>query len=196
MTDPTPYETLDQIRKKMESVANDFAAGKINRAQFNAIYGHYNEQRALIERLYQRNPERDVWRQAAQSGHTGFLKSYYESKAEFYIVFRHHDKRPLTLGGQQPSDTSPIGRMIGTVWRMEEMPAHGLARKALNDGRWLVLALGEHSLTVVIFSRQPTAAQYELVRDLHNDFERANRIILTRNLSFDRLVFPQRSLLI
>ena len=37
------------LRKKMEHIASEFADGKINRAQFNAIYRRYDEQRTIID---------------------------------------------------------------------------------------------------------------------------------------------------
>ncbi|HEX2619606.1 MAG TPA: hypothetical protein VHL11_05645, partial [Phototrophicaceae bacterium] len=114
-------ETLDQLRGKLESTANDFASGKINRAQFNAIYSHYNEQRILVEKLHQRNPDADHWRQAALPGHTSFLRSHFESRVMFFIVFRHHDPRPLIKGGEEPTRETgrQIGTIIKTIWKMD-----------------------------------------------------------------------------
>jgi hypothetical protein len=69
-----------------------------------------------------------------------------------------------------------------------------LARKEMSDNAWMVIAIGELALTIVVYSLQPSNVQQNLVRDLHNDFERANRMALQRNLSPDRMVYPQRSL--
>ena len=74
-------------------------------------------------------------------------------------------------------------------------PKIGLARKEMGSGQWLVLALGEHSVTLAMFMLEPSVAQATLVRDLHNDFERANRRSLSNGTrSLDRFVFPQRAL--
>ncbi len=190
-------ETLDHLRRKMQEVVADFAAGRINRAQFNAIYAHYNEQRTLVEKLHQRNPENDAWRQAAAPGHTGFLRTHFESRVLFYIVFRHRDPRPLIKSGEEPTPEvgRQIGTMIKTLWKMEQIPTSGLARKAVGDGKWMVIVPGEHAMTVVIYSLQPSAHQLNLVKDLHSDFERANRLSFQRGLSSNKMVFPQRALL-
>jgi hypothetical protein len=189
-------ETLDHLREKMKSVAADFAAGRLNRAQFNAIYGHYNEQRQLVEKLHQRNPDTELWRQAATPGRTGFLRTHFEARPVYYIIFRHRDPKPLIKGGMEPTSILPqIGNLIKTVWKMPHIPASGLARKAVGDGQWVVMALGECAMTIVVYSLQPSTRQHEFVRDLHNDFERANRVSLQRNLSPQKMVFPQRSLL-
>jgi hypothetical protein len=189
-------EILEHLRNKLKSVAADFAAGKLNRAQFNAIYAHYNEQRVLVEKLHERNPETEIWRQAATPGHTGFLRSHFEARPVFYIVFRHHNPKPLIKGGIEPHDAPrQIGSLVKTVWKLDKIPASGLARKAMGDNQWVLMALGELSITVVVYSLQPAARQHEHLRDIHADFERANRLSLQRNLSSEKMVFPQRGLL-
>jgi len=43
---------------------------------------------------------------------------------------------------------------------------------------------------------EPSSGQARLVRDLHADFERANRLPLSRQLyQAERMVFPQRALI-
>lgn len=194
-TPDDPYQTLEHIRAKMESVAADYANGTLNRAQFNAIYAHYSDQRTIIERLIERNPNNDAWRQVATPGHTGFLRNHFEAHPVFYVIFRHGDPRPLMAVGDEPSPVRPqIVQILKALWRGGEKPRAGLARKGLDDGQWMIIAVGELALTIVIYSLQPSAAQQNLVRDLHADFERANRMALQRGLSSDRMVFPQRSL--
>lgn len=191
-----PYETLEHIRLKMESIAADFANGTLNRAQFNAIYAHYSDQRAVVERLIERNPDNDAWRHAAAPGHTGFLKSHFEAQPVFYVVFRHSDPRPLITGGEElPAAREQIVHILKALWRTPDQEIRtGLARKAISDTAWLVIAIGELALTIVVYSLQPSNVQQNLVRDLHNDFERANRMALQRGFSADRMVYPQRSL--
>lgn len=190
------HQTLDHIRQKMESVAEEFAAGKINRAQFNAIYGHYSEKRAIIEKILERNPENDAWRQVARPGHTSFLRVHFEAKPAFYIVFRHGQQSPLIYGGAHPKEgAKQIVGVLRQLWKSSNRPPRGLARKNMNNGYWMVVAFGEYAATIAIFSLQPSMTQSNLISDLHNDFESANRLSLRRNLSAERMVFPQRALL-
>src|SRR3954463_3466970 len=58
-----PNAALNTLRGKMELVSDEFAQGKINRAQFNAVYKRYSEQRTIIERLLERNPDSEAWKQ-------------------------------------------------------------------------------------------------------------------------------------
>lgn len=191
-----PRKTLDHIREKMQRVATDFSEGRINRAQFNAIYAHYSEQQSIIERLIERNPENQAWRQVAQPGHTSFLRTHFEAHPLYYVVFRHHTPRPLITSGEQPAGIkTPIVRILKSLWSLPEIPPGGLARKPLPDDRWLIIATGELAVTIVLYSLQPSTAQNHRVRDIHADFERANRISLQRKVSPSKMVFPQRALL-
>lgn len=179
----------------MEVVANEFSQGKINRAQFNAIYGRYGEQRTIIERLIERNPENAAWKQAAAPGHTSFLRDHFEARLQYYLVYQHTIPTPLMMGGKQQPNMDQVGGVLKSLWGMKNRPKIGLARKDMGAGQWLVLALGEYAVTLTLFLLEPSATQANLVRDLHADFERANRRALERGTrSLDRFVFPQRAL--
>ncbi len=179
----------------MERVATEFGQGKINRAQFNAIYGRYSEQRTIIEKLSQRNPASDAWKHAAAPGHTSFLRDHFESRLLFYLVYQHDIPTPLMMGGAQQPSMDRISGVLKSLWGMTNRPKGGLARKEMGNGQWLVLALGEYAVTLVLFQLEPSTEQSNLVRDLHGDFERANRKALERGTrSLDRFVFPQRAL--
>jgi hypothetical protein len=179
----------------METVANEFAQGQLNRSQFNAIYTRYSEQRTIIERLIARNFNNDAWRQAAAAGHTAFLRSHFEARLLYYAVFKHNFPTPLMMGGKQQPDVTQISQVLKTLWGMKHRPKIGLARKELANGQWIVLALGEFAVTLAVYMLEPSVAQANLVRDLHSDFERANQGALEKGTrSLDRFVFPQRAL--
>jgi hypothetical protein len=195
-TPTNPVSAMNALRRKMEAVADEFAQGKINRVQFNAMYKRYSEQRAIIEKLLERNPDSDAWRQVVSvKGQTGFLRTHYEAVPQFYLVYYHNNRKPIYMGGQNPDE----GRLLSTlqgVWAMPNRPKVGLGRKALETGQWLILATGEYAATGVMFSLEPSIAQAKLVRDLHADFERANQAALARGwIVPERMVFPQRALL-
>ncbi len=190
-----PQAALAILRRKMEEVAIEFSQGKINRAQFNAIYGRYGEQRTIIEKLVQRDPDSPAWKQAAAPGHTTFLRQHFEARLMYYIVYQHHKPTALMMGGKQQPNIEQINTVLTALWGMANRPKIGLARKNMGEGYWLVLALGEHAVTLAMFQLEPSVAQTNLVRDLHNDFERANKRALSSGTrSLDRFVFPQRAL--
>ena len=195
-TPTNPISALNVLRHKMQTIADEFAEGKINRAQFNAMYKRYSEQRTIIERLVERNPDSDAWRQVMSTkGYTSYLRSHFEAQPLYYAVHAHHQTRPVVLGGSKPDAETTLLPLLEAVWKMPNIPKVGVGRKSLANGEWLILALGEYALTAVVFSLEPSIAQARLVRDLHNDFERANQAALARKWIIpDRMVFPQRAL--
>jgi hypothetical protein len=190
-----PQAALALIRRKMEMVVTEYTQGRINRAQFNAIYRRYSEQQSVISRLIERNPDNEAWKQVAAPGHTSFLREHFEARLLYYLVYRHNLFAPLMMGGKQQPNVDQIGAVLRSLWNMPNRPKVGLARKELGNGQWLVLALGEFAVTLTVFQLEPSATQINRVRDLHTDFERANRPALENGTrSLDRFVFPQRAL--
>jgi hypothetical protein len=90
-----PSDALEALRLKMEIAASEFSQGKMNRAQFNAVYARYSEQRSIIERLIQRDPGGQAWKAVAAPGHTRFLMDHFEAHTLYYIVFLHNRPKPL-----------------------------------------------------------------------------------------------------
>lgn len=187
---------LARLREKMAQVATEFAAGKINRAQFNAIYSRYNEQRTITERLLERNPDSEAWRQVVQEGHTGFLRQHYEARVLAYALYDNESSMPIASHGHFKIETGLLVPMLSSFRAAaSEMFGAGLKSTAIEGGRWLVFVPGEFTTAIVLFSLEPSALQLDRVQDLHRDFERANHQALSRGETRpERLVFPQRAL--
>lgn len=189
-----PQHVLTEIRQKMNELTAEYASGKLNAAQFNALYRHYTEKRAVIEKLLERNPDSDAWRMVAQPGQTGDLRDRLESRPLYYVVFRHQEHQPLHLEGKLPRKAAEqVYKLLQALWRVGTR-REGLTRKAVGDGMWMLMVVGPQALTIVIYFLQPSTLQTNHLRDLHSDFERANRYLLERGLPASRMVFPQRSL--
>lgn len=198
LEDPTnPVAALNSLRRKMELVADEFADGKLNRAQFNAVYRRYSEQRTIIERMVERNPDGEAWKQVLGiQGQTSFLRSQFQAQTRYYIVYRNQNRDQITTGGRESASEFGIKPVLDRVLAMPDRPPLGLGRRAIDENHWLILAVGEFAATAVIFSLEPSYAQARLVRDLHADFERANKAALARGwIVPDHMVFPQRALI-
>lgn len=190
-----PHSALEQIRQKLLNATREYSSGKLNAAQFNAIYRHYTEKRLIIEKLLERNPATDAWRAAASEGHTVHLRSRFAARPLYFVIFQRNQKQPLMSEGKLPQVAAEkVHRLLQVVWKMRQW-RQGLARKSLGDGMWLLLMAGEHALTITVFFFQPSTMQMNHIRDLHLDFERANQQLLKRNAPADEMVFPQRALL-
>src|SRR5690606_33172346 len=126
----------------MEIVATEYAEGRINRSQFNAVYGRYSEQRTIIERIIERNPESRAWKQViGTSGHTNFLRQHFEAQPLYFLVYRHRLPEPLMVSGKTSPDMTQIAPILKGLWTMPNRPRSGLARKLIGEQQWLVLAL-------------------------------------------------------
>lgn len=190
---------LEELRQKTARVAQEFAEGKLNRAQFVAMYAHYNEKRVIIERLLARDPDTSTWQIVAGSGNTGFLREHFEARPLSYAIY---DQEPPRMGELISSQGEPllpeelvqrITIAVGMAKRTQ--PEARPQRLMLEDGRSAVFVPGEHTATIVIFSLEPSGHQVTLAQDLHRDFERANRLALARGIRQpDQLVFPHRAL--
>lgn len=194
-TEPnSPSERLKDIQAKIERTTSEFANREISRSQFNAIYSHYNEQRAIIERIINHDPSNPGWKQASRSGKTQFLRQHFEARPVNYVIYIHHEPRPIMGNGTKP-DLIRIASLLQTLWKMEKKRV-GVARIELKEPHWLVMVAGQYSVTFVTYSLEPSGLQVNQTRDLHNDFERANRLFLERNrINKAQMVFPQRALL-
>ena len=189
-------EALERLRQKMAAVAQEYDDGKINRAQFDAIYQRYQEQRQITERLVERDPETGAWQSVVRPGHTSFLREKYEAKVESYAIYHLKKQEQIVRTGhiQIPDkQVLPIVHRLNSVTRQNAQPRS--ANRILEDERWVLFIPGKYSLAVVIFSLEPSLAQIEHVQDVQNDFERANNQLLQR-IDYDlrQMVFPHRAL--
>lgn len=189
-----PEAILSQLRQRMAQVTNEYSAGKLNEAQFNAMYTHYMEKRTIVEALLARNPNSDVWKTAASTGKTSYLRSRFESRLTYYVVFHKSDKKPLISEGKiSRRAAKQVHHLLQSIWK-STVWRKGMARMSLGEDTWLLLMAGDNSMTIAIYFMQPSTLQTNRLRDLHHDFERANRRLLEENMSAQRMVFPQRAL--
>ncbi|MBN1964189.1 MAG: hypothetical protein JW910_06060 [Anaerolineae bacterium] len=190
-----PQAALERLRKRMTVIAQEFAAGKLNRAQFHAMYNRYSEQRNIIERLLARNPQSQAWQQVARPGHTSFLREHFASRLLYYALYvLGQEDAMLRYGeGTLPPEVQAIVRVLPGF--ISDRGPLAPARKRVRDGRWLVVVPGVFTVSFGIYSLEPATQQMRRLADLHGDFERANVHTLRRkDYAIERLVFPQRAL--
>lgn len=189
-------EALEKLRQKMTAVSEEYNQGKINRAQFHAIYNRYQEQQRITEMLLERDPDSGAWQSVVQPGHTSFLRSHHEAKVESYAIYHLSTQERITRSGRvqiPQQQIKPIVERLYNIIQKEGPPPP--AHQRVSDRRWVLFVPGRFSLAVVIFSLEPAAQQVNRVTDMQQDFERANNDMLQRN-HFDArsMVFPHRAL--
>lgn len=190
---------LEQLREKTAAVAAEFSQGKINRAQFLALYAHYNEKREIIEKLLARDPDTNAWQSVAKPGNTTFLRAHFEARVLSYTIYEQkppNTGQVLTTQGKPPPDPELAGKIIKAIGMVVSANKPLQAqRKEIDNGRWLIFAPGEFTTAMGVFSLEPSNRQLTLIQDIHRDFEKANRPTLARGIrALDQLVFPHRAL--
>jgi hypothetical protein len=187
---------LTRLREKTMQVANDFASGKINRVQFSSLYTHYNEKIIIIERMLARDPNSQAWQSVARPGHTTFLKQHYEAHTLAFSIYDYTSFEPITVQGGTPMPEGAITQILQALRlvRQSRTDLKPLSRK-ISVGNWLVIVPGVYTVAIALYSLEPAVYQIKIARDLHLDFERANRHALERGIRQpEQLVFPHRAL--
>jgi hypothetical protein len=189
-------EALISLRERMAQVAAEFAEGKLNQAQFDAIYSRYSEQRDITERLLARNPESQAWQSVIQPGHTQFLKQHYEARVISYAIYAQDTGEQVNATGPVLMKQAQVEAVLARLKVVSQARGNpGPAQKKLPDERCVLFAPGEQTVAIVIFSREPASVQTARIQDIHRDFERANQHTLRRHdYTSSRMVFPHRAL--
>jgi hypothetical protein len=195
-------EALEKLRQRTAETANEFAEGKINRAQFTAMYAYFNEKRVIIERLLARDPDTHAWQPVAKGGQTTFLRQHFEARVLSYTIYDNASLTPespiTSQGNVLPSANilKPVLTALGVMMktRVSDKPIRAL-QKQVDNGRWIAIIPGVFTSAIALFSLEPSSQQFTMVTDIHQDFERANRVTLARGIRIpEQLVFPHRAL--
>ncbi len=189
-------DALEYLRQRLSEIAQEFADGILNRAQFHAIYNRYSEQRRIIEALIARNPDSDAWQQVALTGHTSFLRQHFKARVRFFALFALGSTTPIIHYGKQPPSAQEILPILkGLPAILKKRGTLKPASKALRNGQWLSVVPGQYTVSIVVYSLEPSIEQVGQIADLHSDFERANvHSLLNGEYITQRLVFPQRAM--
>lgn len=190
----TPQDALESLQAKLRHVTAEYTEGRLNPAQYNAIYRYYLEKRSILQHLLATNPVSPTWRAIVEADDAPFLREQFASRLLYCAVFRKGGTTPLLAEGKIPRKVvEGLYHTLQMVWDSHQW-RHGLARWSLGDGIWLVLCFGAQAMTLTVFYLPPSSQQYRSVREVHQDFEQANASLLSRNGPANRMVFPQRAL--
>lgn len=190
---------LEGLREKTAEIANEFASGKLNRAQFTAMYASYNERRVIIEQLLARDPDSQAWQRVARPGQTGFLRQHFEARILSYTIYNYNvpfGEALIATHGTVPLIPG-VGEKILAAMNViiQDRGNPGALRKSIDGGRWIAIVPGKYTVGIALFSLEPSEQQFRRVQDIHADFERANRVVLDRGIRVpEQLVFPDRAL--
>lgn len=191
-TNRQPFDAqalIDSIQAKMRRLADEFAAGEINREQFYKIYEHYQAQinlaAGMLDHASTLPPE------GLSSGETITIRKQWTAMAKAAAVYYHANGDLLETIGEFDI---PMGTLLEAFAEIAEHARQEGAAvpQTRHIGReWLLFVPGKHSTVVMLFSAEPVNRQVAIVQNMHRDFEIANDAALTSGQTHAaKLVYP------
>jgi hypothetical protein len=191
------WEYINHVRGKLDKLVEDFAKGRVNRAQFEELYSHYQEERKVIERLMTSRPSSDAWRLAVTEGQSVSIRRRLAARALGYAVYANHDEIPLRVYGEFASlNEKWVAPLLEKV-RSDKLFTVGSFDTGSEGASCLCAVSGKFTILLVLFTTEPARVQLQSLEDLHCHFEQANHRLLVRYdpsqnrpLQREDLVFP------
>nr|HID12698.1 hypothetical protein [Anaerolineae bacterium] len=183
---------LEQVRQKMERLAEDFAAGRVNPTQFQELYAHYQRERKAVEEALEEAPEAAAWRAAVAEGESMIIRRRHAARILGYAIYLNAGGAPIRTVGEYHVDARLLASMLDSFRSDAEEPLERQMRSIeIEHGRWVGFVPGRYTTLMVLFSVEPARAQLDMLRDLQAHFERANQQQLARGMTDPtQLVFP------
>lgn len=192
-----PAVALGQIEASMAEITQELTGGQINHAQFQALYSHYAEQKALILRLLDRDPGTDAWQRAAFGGHTGILRKRHAARLEGLALLGNRTGTALRVLGHLDVPGEIIAPLLDSLRR--PLLASGARSQPLSTqiegGRWLAYTRGQFVSAITVYSAEPSGVQLAALVSAHEAFESLNRAALAAaSPDPEKLTYPQEAL--
>lgn len=187
---PELKNMLQALEQKMARLEDDFQHGRINASQYRAIRRHYEEQREVALRLKQAHPHSDRWRVVLEEGRTSFLMQLNEAVCRSIALFDMDSRERIFLQGNLPKSAEEAMGLLRTFGPSGDEGAQGrMLATHTDDGSALLLIPGNFTAALAVFSQDPPGWQVRALREVHLNFEAANRVHL-RKKNHAALIFP------
>lgn len=184
---------LDQVRQKMERLAEDFAAGRVNTAQFQELYAHYQQERRVIEEALEEAPEAVTWRAVvtAEKGESMIIRRRHAARILGHAIYLNASATLLRSVGEYDIDTRLVVSMLDSLRASDAEPESQMRGIEIENARWVRFTPGQYTTLAVLFSIEPSRVQLDMLHDLQMHFERANQKLLAQGVTDPtRFVFP------
>jgi hypothetical protein len=103
---------LEKVRSKVDSLAERFINGGINRQQFQDLYAHYQAEIASIEQALLINPDSDEWKQAVADGQSIIIRRRNATRLLGYSIYANGTGLPLLTAGEFKVDPALFVPML------------------------------------------------------------------------------------
>ncbi|NIM94914.1 MAG: hypothetical protein GTO18_14530 [Anaerolineales bacterium] len=183
---------LEKVQAKINKLAEEFAAGEINRVQFQELYDHYRREQQTVKRWIEIEPESEAWKDATTEGKSVIIRADHTARVLGHAIYENESGMPLSTIGQFEVEPELFVPMLSSYRAAtKEIFGAGMRSSEIEGGRWLCFVPGEFTTLMALFSMNPSSRQLETLEELHRLFEKANRTLLTKDLiDSEELVFP------
>ncbi len=187
--DPVVEQSLREVEAKLDRTVQDLADGLINRAQFDNLYRHYQNQRRMLQGLLAEGS--DQVPASVTAGESMIIRQHYAAKVLAYAVYDNVSSVPLYTVGQFPVDSDlVVGFLSGFRSAAAEILGAGAAKAEAEDGKVLCYVPGQFCTLIVLYSSNPAEVAVRGLRQIHRHFETLNAPLLEkRPISPDMLLF-------
>lgn len=186
-------EYLERLQTKLNRLAEDFAEGTINRAQFQKLFEHYQREKKAVENLLSAaDGQDDSFKKAIAEGQSVVIRKQNVSRAQGYAIYENDSGMPVNTLGKFELDPALVIPMLSSFRAAtQEIFGAGMRSTAIEGGRWLCFVPGQYTTMLALFNTEPAPKQLTYIEELHRLFEKANRHRLVKSpINADALLFP------
>ena len=186
---PETERYLKELEARLDRTVQDLADGLINRAQFENLYRHYQNQRRAFEGLLAEGGE--AVPASLMPGASMVIRQRYAAKVLAYAVYDNESSVPLRTVGDFPVDSDlVVGFLSGFRSAAAEILGTGAAKAEAEDGKVLCYVPGQYCTLIVLYSSEPAEIDIRSLRQTHFHFEKLNTSALQqRPIPADALLF-------
>jgi len=183
---------LEKVRAKENDLAMSFAAGNINRKQFEEIYAGYQREIRMIEQFLTDNPESQEWKNQVSEGQSILIRKRHRPEMVGFSIYDLRSGLPIKTKGDFGVDPALFVPMLFAYQSATREIFGGEVRLTqIEGGKWLCFIPGSLTSTIALFTNEPTSQQLKSLEQAHKVFEEANTNQLNREIiNSDALVLP------
>jgi hypothetical protein len=175
--DPKAEQRLQELEAKLDRTVQDLADGLINRAQFENLYRHYQNQRRVLHGLLSEGGGQMPT--SLTTGESMIIRQKYAAKVLAYAIYDNESGVPLRTVGDFPLDSDlVVGFLSGFRSAAAEILGAGAAKAEAEDGKVLCYVPGQYCTLIVLYSSDPAEIDVRSLRHTHLHFEELNAGLL------------------
>jgi len=99
---------LQSIKDKLEVLGDDFAHGRINRAQYEELYSHYQRQKRMIENLQIAFGDSEDAKRAITEGRSLIIRRRNQARVIAFSIYSNDGRTVLYAYGKFPLDSVQV----------------------------------------------------------------------------------------